>query len=279
MSILSRREALIGLTGLLSVTALPHPVLAAERHKTRQAIALPDFSRYTHPSFGRKQHEELHPRIEREYGFSQEPGLTRWNSNPSRVYVNEPAGESIHITGIHLEEDYTEMIWVLAPAYTNQEGKQVFAHVPFEHQHTNQAESFERIQGRVTARVNGALLKENDSDFFVAEPEDDHIAWNPGEEPLVMRVRYTPGFAQDGERALMVYWGFVDEADRVKAEGQPKNFALLGALNAHLRPQALASGMPKMLPQLAHPFLINPMNRNKVADLYKELTHEKHPHA
>lgn len=272
----SRREALAGLAALF-VSTLPKPALAAERNQTRRQMDLPEFPTYENSQFGRKEHEAFHAQLEAEHRFSEEPGLTRWNSTPSQVYVNEKAGESIHITGVNVEEGYAEMIWVLAPAYTNEAGKKVMAHVPFEHEHGNQAEDFEKIQGEVTALVNGVLMEREETDFFTAEPQDDHIAWNPENKPLAMRVRYTPGFEQDGERALMVYWGFVNDPSRVKEQGQPANFPLLGALTGHLKPEALASNMPKILPKIASPFLINDFNRKKIAALYKELTNEDHP--
>jgi hypothetical protein len=274
---LSRREALRGVAALFASATLPGTALASEIDRVREKLSLPDFETYKNPEFTRAEHEALHAAIEARFQFAQDPKLTRWNADPSRVYVNEKAGESIHITGVNLEENYAEMIWVLAPAYTNENGKQVVAHVPFEHEHTNQTEEFEKIQGEVSARVNGVVLDGEETDFFVAEPEDDHIGWNPGAEPLVMRVRYYPAFGQDGERALMTYWGLVDDPSRTKAHGQPADFALLGALNRHLKPQALASGMPKFLPEVADPFLVTPLNRGKVAALYRELTNEEYP--
>ncbi len=278
-SVPSRREALIGLSSILAAAALPNAALASERNEVRKQMGLPEFPMYDNPAFGRAEHEAFHAQLEGDYGFADDADLTRWNSSPSKVYVNEKAGESIHITGVNLKEGYVEMIWVLAPAYKNEEGKDVVAHVPFEHEHSNQAEEFELISGGVVARVNGVILQGAETEFFTAQPEDDHIAWNPNAEPLAMRVRYTPGFDQDGERALMVYWGFVNDASRVKAQGQPVDFALLGALNAHLAPKALASNMPKFLPEVVKPFLVNPANRVKVATLYSELTGEEHPSA
>lgn len=277
MTSLSRREALTGFLGLAATVTLPQSVMAAERNETRRAVGLPEFPTYSNPNFGRKEHEAFHASLEAEHGFARDPRLKRWNADPARVYVNENAGESIHITGVNLEENYVEMVWVLAPSYRDENGNEIVAHVPFEHQHGNQDEVFEKISGDVTAQVNGVLMQGTETDFFTAHAEDDHIAWNPGTEPLAMRVRYYPGFGQDGERALMVYWGFVDDVERTKAEGQPVSFPLLGALNMHLGPQALASDMPKWLPALARPFLINPLDRAKVATLYRELTGEEHP--
>lgn len=274
---LSRREAILGLGSLMATSILPKSVMAAERNEVRRKMGLPEFHTYQNPQFGRAEHEAFHAQLEKEYAFAVDTTLTRWNSDPTKVYVNEKAGESIHITGVNLAKGYVEMIWVLAPAYRNEKGEKVVAHVPFEHQHSNQAEEFEKISGELAARVNGVILEGEDTEFFVAHPEDDHIAWNSNTEPLAMRVRYSPGFDQDGERALMVYWGFVNEASRVKEKGQPANFALLGALNAHLAPQAIPSKMPTFLPEVAKPFLVNSLNRKQVADLYRELTKEEHP--
>ncbi|QQR54492.1 hypothetical protein IPG41_04820 [Candidatus Peregrinibacteria bacterium] len=279
---LSRREALVGLLATFAMASAPKSAAAAiskQIDETREQLTLPTFIKYENPAFGRAEHEAFHKELEARYGFAKDPHLTRWTSNPEQVYVNKNAGESIHIVGVNLKENYAEMVWVLAPAYINAEGQRVLAHVPFEHIHSNQEEQFEKLCGEVNAQVNGVILQAEKTDFFSALPEDDHIAWNSGATPLAMRVRYYPAFGRDGERALMTYWGLVNEPERTTDTGAPKNFALLGALNAHLGPQALATGMPAFLPKVAHPFLVNPLNRKEVCDLYRELTGEEHPEA
>ncbi len=275
MKPLSRREALTGLSALLAVSTFPSAQaaeLTLQQKRTRSRLRFPT---YENPRFGRAEHEAYHRYLEEQYAFAEDPELTRWNSDPSHIFVNEHAGESIHITGVNRKQNYAEMIWVLAPAYTNDQGEQCRAHVPFEHRHVNQSEEFEKYEGDVVAQINGQRIQGDQTDFFVAQPHDDHIGWNPAIEPLAMRVRYHPGFDRDGERSMLVYWGFVNNASRIGEQGQPTDFALLGALSSHLGPQAVSTGMPEFLPRIARPFLVNPANQNRLARLYHELTGEE----
>lgn len=272
-----RREVLKGALALLAGPLLPNLAIAREREEV--AARIRDFLPYQHPSFGREQHEDFHAYLETRHGFAENPTLKRFHSDPSKVYVNENAGESIHITGVNLDiaDPYVEMIWVLAPAYTDERGQKVVAHVPFEHEHCNQDESFEGLEGRLIATLDGEQFEFEGTQCFTAHAGQEHIAWNPSAQPLAMRVQYRPAYGEDGESSLMAYWGFVNNPDRTDEQGRPKNKLLLGALTDHLRPQSAISGISPFLVRLAAPLLNHPLNPKEVCALYRELTGRVHP--
>jgi mannose-6-phosphate isomerase-like protein (cupin superfamily) len=269
---MNRRELLTGMAGLAFVgraearETAPNAVELVQQHFN---------ARYAHPSFGRAEHVAYHRYLQDQYALAERPGLKRWNSTPEKVYVNEAAGESITILGV--SEQGAEMLWVLAPAYADDRGRKVVAHVPFEHRHSNQAEVFCGLEGSLRASLNGKLFEFSGRDTFTAQAEDDHVAWNVGAQPLAMHVRYAPSFGQDGERALMTYWGYVNDPRRVTNAGAPRDFLEMAALNHHLGPQASVSNMPAWIPRLARPLITATARSPRVRALYKELTGEDSP--
>ena len=133
-------------------------------------------------------------------------------------------------------------------------------------------------EGGLLASLNGKLFEFNGRQGFTAQAEDDHVAWNVRPEPLAMHVRYAPSFGQDGERALMTYWGYVNDPARVTHTGAPRDFVEMAALNHHLAPQASVSHMPAWIPRLANPLIKAKARSGHVRALYKDLTGEDAPY-
>jgi quercetin dioxygenase-like cupin family protein len=66
-------------------------------------------------------------------------------------------------------------------------------HRAAEHVHPNMEERFEVLQGRAAFRVDGIEVVATDGEIVVAPPGSRHLAWNPTDAPVRLKIEMRPG--------------------------------------------------------------------------------------
>ncbi len=92
-------------------------------------------------------------------------------------------------------------------------------HRALEHVHPGMEERWEVVEGRAAFRVDGVEVEGGPGTVVVAPPGRRHLAWNPTDEPVRLRIEMRPGlrwaeftrrlFA--GEDPLVLLEAFPDE--------------------------------------------------------------------
>jgi quercetin dioxygenase-like cupin family protein len=99
------------------------------------------------------------------------------------------------------------------------------------HVHPSQTETFEILEGRIAAKVDGEAIEAGAGDVLVVEPGQAHKWWNAGESELVFRTEIRP--ALEFERLIETMFSLAADG-KTNRKGLPNPLRLAVIARHHL---------------------------------------------
>jgi quercetin dioxygenase-like cupin family protein len=99
------------------------------------------------------------------------------------------------------------------------------------HVHPSQTETFEILEGRIAAKVDGEAIEAGAGDVLVVEPGQAHKWWNAGESELVFRTEIRPPL--EFERLIETMFSLATDG-KTNRKGLPNPLRLAVIASHHL---------------------------------------------